>query len=365
MQVSEKIEDNVALLLNTKGMVFSENITRHEKGGVLFSDHTGETRKVIKETVKIILKSLLGGPISLPIRVYEPRSFLERLTDTWLHFSDYFDAAAQTEDALQRFGKVLAGALSGFYAAFLNQKQPLNPTLGETAALRLPCGLRCFMEQVSHHPPVTQFEAEGEQGFFYLWGKAHISYKLGVSGVSGKQAGSNHLRLFAPGGETEYAWTIPGIKIEGLENRRCYFAGEFSLVGGGFKAVVRFHPTVDFVKEVLSVAEALAETKDFCCGFVLDQEDRKVAPVYGNWLTALFIGDDKVWSLPQKGNRADEATFLEQVTCIEGYELPTDSQNRIDIKALKKREFEQAQINKHKVELLQREEAKVRKRGKR
>ena len=38
------------------------------------------------------------------------------------------------------------------------QWKPFNPILGETYQSRFNDGTKCFLEQTSHHPPVSHFE---------------------------------------------------------------------------------------------------------------------------------------------------------------------------------------------------------------
>ena len=41
------------------------------------------------------------------------------------------------------------------------QKKPFNPILGETYQATYPDGTNIFLEQISHHPPVSMYELEG------------------------------------------------------------------------------------------------------------------------------------------------------------------------------------------------------------
>lgn len=50
---------------------------------------------------------------------------------------------------------------SGLHHAFENWRKPFNPILGETWQASLSDGTTMFMEQISHHPPVSAFHMEG------------------------------------------------------------------------------------------------------------------------------------------------------------------------------------------------------------
>lgn len=50
---------------------------------------------------------------------------------------------------------------AGLHHSFEKWKKPFNPILGETWEAGLPDGSSIFMEQISHHPPVSAFHLEG------------------------------------------------------------------------------------------------------------------------------------------------------------------------------------------------------------
>lgn len=74
-------------------------------------------------------KSVVG--ISLPVRIFEPRSTIERITDWWAFMPIYFRMAARTSDPVERFKLVVTAAIAGLYNGSKQQK-PFNPILGET-----------------------------------------------------------------------------------------------------------------------------------------------------------------------------------------------------------------------------------------
>lgn len=68
--------------------------------------------------------------ISLPVQVFEPRSFLERITDSWAYL-DLIEAAANAPDAVERL-KYVAGFVIGGLRRQTSTLKPFNPILGET-----------------------------------------------------------------------------------------------------------------------------------------------------------------------------------------------------------------------------------------
>jgi hypothetical protein len=53
--------------------------------------------------------------ISLPIKIFEPRSSIQRIVDIWSFAPHYLNQAAQSDNHLERLKLVIAFALSGIY----------------------------------------------------------------------------------------------------------------------------------------------------------------------------------------------------------------------------------------------------------
>ncbi|KXZ42669.1 hypothetical protein GPECTOR_125g502 [Gonium pectorale] len=94
--------------------------------------------------------------ISLPVCLFEPRSFLERLTTNW-EYNCLLVAAANAVDPADRMRYLVAFAVSGLCRQVSFHK-PFNPILGETYQATYPNGLEVYCEQISHHPPISSWE---------------------------------------------------------------------------------------------------------------------------------------------------------------------------------------------------------------
>ena len=90
---------------------------------------------IILDMMKRAGKQLLEGKnivgISLPVKIFEPRSTLTRLMDIWGTGYKYFNQAAEISNPLERMKIIITMAMSGLH---MNAKQtkPFNPILGET-----------------------------------------------------------------------------------------------------------------------------------------------------------------------------------------------------------------------------------------
>jgi oxysterol-binding protein-related protein 3/6/7 len=63
---------------------------------------------------------------SLPVRIFEPKSWLQRLSDAWSCAPYLLNKAAKETDPVKRLGYVAAFAISGFHTS-ARQWKPFNP----------------------------------------------------------------------------------------------------------------------------------------------------------------------------------------------------------------------------------------------
>ena len=117
--------------------------------------------------------------LSMPVRMFEPRSYLQKLADVWVYpafLSAAADPACPPERRLQLVSTWFVAGLQHVYQSW---RKPFNPVLGETWAAGLADGTRIFMEQVAHHPPVSAFEMAGPGGSYTFTGisQPDVSYK--------------------------------------------------------------------------------------------------------------------------------------------------------------------------------------------
>ena len=127
--------------------------------------------------------------ISLPVCLFEARSFLERMTTNW----DYLDLllkASTLEDPVERMKYVVAFAVAGMCRQISFHK-PFNPILGETYQSKYPNGVEVYCEQISHHPPVSSWQMVDSSGKFVFSGNGNWVAGIKGNSVRGRQTGIN------------------------------------------------------------------------------------------------------------------------------------------------------------------------------
>lgn len=89
--------------------------------------------------------------LSLPIRIFEPRSMLERLSD-WFSFAPVLlTKAGSIGNKIEAFKYVIAFSLSSLFRSS-EQLKSLNPMLGETYQCEWEDGSKMYFEHTCHTP---------------------------------------------------------------------------------------------------------------------------------------------------------------------------------------------------------------------
>jgi hypothetical protein len=75
-------------------------------------------------------------------------------------FCIYYNKAASISDKVERFKLTMTASMAYIYGSHFFEK-PLNPILGETYYARCHDGSHVYMEQTSHHPPISHMLCYG------------------------------------------------------------------------------------------------------------------------------------------------------------------------------------------------------------
>ncbi|KAJ9524250.1 hypothetical protein QJQ45_008429 [Haematococcus lacustris] len=190
----------------------------HEEGGLACNNE--ELLKQQRESVQAILgwvgsmgKKLFTGNFNLintpfPVVMFEPRSYLEKLADVWV-YPHFLLQASQTKDPVHRMKLVMTWFVAGLHHGFEKWKKPFNPILGETWQAELADGSSMFLEQISHHPPITAFNLEGPA--------AHRPYLTCSSDRTGQQQPSSLASVWHEAARSDFALAAGGAyKFNGL-----------------------------------------------------------------------------------------------------------------------------------------------------
>ncbi|RZC36626.1 oxysterol-binding protein-related protein 8, partial [Asbolus verrucosus] len=176
-----------------------------------------EHKSLIWYLVKQVRPGMDLSKVVLPTFILEPRSFLDKLTDSYYHV-DILSGAVLEDDAFTRMKMVVKWYLSGLYKKPKGLKKPYNPILGETFRCYWlhPNGSKTFYlaEQVSHHPPVSAFYVTNRQDGFSISASILARSKFYGNSTSAILDGTAVLTLL-PRGE-DYTLTVPYAHCKGI-----------------------------------------------------------------------------------------------------------------------------------------------------
>eukprot|EP01007_Sphenomonas_quadrangularis_P001659 NODE_268_length_1713_cov_512.278245_g198_i0.p1 GENE.NODE_268_length_1713_cov_512.278245_g198_i0~~NODE_268_length_1713_cov_512.278245_g198_i0.p1 ORF type:complete len:428 (-),score=66.89 NODE_268_length_1713_cov_512.278245_g198_i0:345-1628(-) len=355
-------------------------------GGYVYripKDELKKERAVVWEFVKNLGASLISKmslvSISMPAVFFEPRSFLERIPDNWLHAPIYLKKACQAQDPVERLKLIMTFSISGLHTN-VGYKKPFNPILGETYQATLNNEMKLFAEQISHHPPVSAWEAAGPADYpVQFSGKIQWGASFKGNYVSAKQTGSQQVQF--PDG-TLISWNHPDLTVTGIMfgSRILNYEGimEFTDLKNRLSGRLVFG-NADQKASTWSRLLGKASPPDALSGEItalsLDSEgsptvrkgkDKVYCEITGSWLTGLdFIDVSSNGSSNLSSRRRYWDMRLPGWTPVKASEnvLPSDCRFRQDLLALFTGDVTECQRRKEEMEESQREDARLRKRG--
>uniref|UniRef100_A0A671UK88 Oxysterol-binding protein n=1 Tax=Sparus aurata TaxID=8175 RepID=A0A671UK88_SPAAU len=264
-----------------------------------------------------ILRNCIGmelSKITMPVIFNEPLSFLQRLTE-YMEHTYLIHRANTSSDSIERMKCVAAFAVSAVASQWERTGKPFNPLLGETYELvRDDLGFRLISEQVSHHPPVSAFHAEGLEQDFVFHGSIYPKLKFWGKSVEADPKGIITLEL--PKHNEAYTWTNPTCCVHNIIVGQLWIEqyGNVEVINHktGERCCLNFKPCGLFGKELHKVE-----------GYILDKSKKKLCALYGKWTECLYVVDpagfeahkknDKRGAEEKKGSKAASSEAQEEV----------------------------------------------------
>lgn len=299
--------------------------------------------------------------ISLPVCLFEARSFLERMTTNW-DYLDFLVKASDSSDPVQRMKYVIAFAVAGLCRQVSFHK-PFNPILGETYQSRYPNGVELYCEQISHHPPVSSWQMLEPSGKFVFYGSGNWTAGIKGNSVRGRQSGINCVQ-FADG--SKITWELPGIIVKGVlwGQRSIKYGGEMQFKdeknGLSCNVLVDPQPQQGWVSSWFRSKKAAGYKPDLVKG-TIKRGSTALETCVGNWLYHLD------WEKEGSSKGAVRMWDARRSAPLEpsGVEAPlaSDCRHRQDLLHLKAGDQIKAQEWKLTLEVQQRNDRKLRKEG--
>ncbi|XP_077348707.1 oxysterol-binding protein-related protein 1 isoform X1 [Lithobates pipiens] len=244
-----------------------------------------------------ILRKCIGmelSKITMPVIFNEPLSFLQRLSE-YMEHTYLIHKANCCSDPVERMQCVAAFAVSAVASQWERTGKPFNPLLGETFELvREDLGFRLISEQVSHHPPISAFHAEGLNGDFVFHGSIYPKLKFWGKSVEAEPKGIITLELLKH--NESYTWTNPTCCVHNIIVGKLWIEqyGNMEITNHktGDKCILNFKPCGLFGKELHKVE-----------GYVQDKSKKKLCALYGKWTECLYCIDPATFDSFKKNDK--------------------------------------------------------------
>lgn len=385
--IKEKIELPLPLYLPVERLAIKKATEVSE----LFQQFTREptgTLKLVQEDIRKaqsgvimdVLKqaglSIIDGKgvvgLSLPVRIFENRSTIERISDLWGYAPYYLNKAVSSEP-IERIRCVLSMIVAGL-PHNLSQWKPFNPLLGETYSGILEDGTTIDSEHTSHHPPVTNYYIKNQN-----W-KIHGRFCYNAEIKANKQNAFNE-----GWGTVEWAdgykikFTQPMIQIGGtvMGSRDIKFIASACAVDelSGMKGVIKFAAEAktglsswflksryDTFKGSIYMYDKNIHNQTLALKWpkmvrnLGDMKDiaQEIEKIEGSWQENLKFGNEVYWDITEHLNKNCQKYPV-------GNPLPSDCRFREDILWMTYKDKNLAQNWKVKLEEQQRWDRAVRK----
>jgi hypothetical protein len=369
----------------SKNVVIEGMVIEDKKGLVLVDKKImAKFKGIISDMLGQLVKSFFGGgPVSLKVNLFEPKSTLQRIADYWSFAIQYLTKAALADSALERVKYVLAFIASGFYIS-TKQLKPFNPLIGETFQGEFENGAKVYVEHISHYPNYARFLIIDENFKLHGYYEFKASPNMWGSQITVHQTGPTTIEF--PKTRDKLVYNMPEVLLlnaSSEKDRIAQWVGTtvVSDEKNGLQAFMKFAHNSKYVHGFDGViySHQFPKTpyKHFdhvkrCNGYDISKVDKYVnknlqlGKISGSWLKDLKIDEEVLWDI-----NVHIPDWIRPLTNV----LPSDGRFREDLiwlyrsftanneaERLKYQEY--AQGWKVAIEIVQRKEREIKKKNK-
>uniref|UniRef100_A0A674IBF3 Oxysterol-binding protein n=1 Tax=Terrapene triunguis TaxID=2587831 RepID=A0A674IBF3_9SAUR len=312
-----------------------------------------------------ILRNNIGKDLSkvaMPVELNEPLNTLQRLCEE-LEYSELLDKAAHTPNSFERMVYVAAFAASAYASSYYRAgSKPFNPVLGETyECVREDKGFQFFSEQVSHHPPISACHAESVN--FAFWQDVRWKNKFWGKSMEIVPIGTTHVTL--PAFRDHFEWNKVTSCIHNI------LSGQRWIEHYGEIIIKNLNDDTCLCKLTFIKAKYWNPNMHEIEGSVMDRDGKVVHRLFGKWHESIYCGTPSsptcIWRanpMPKDYEQCYGFTqFALELNELDPQTRPflpsTDTRFRPDQRFLEEGNIEGAEMQKQRIEQLQRERRKV------
>uniref|UniRef100_A0A8C7Y8Y0 Oxysterol-binding protein n=1 Tax=Oryzias sinensis TaxID=183150 RepID=A0A8C7Y8Y0_9TELE len=258
--------------------------------------------------------------ITMPVIFNEPLSFLQRLTE-YMEHTYLIHQANASSDSVERMKRLMLVALVCLSAAgsvWLRSPCPPWPLSGKDL------GFRLISEQVSHHPPVSAFHAEGLKQDFVFHGSIYPKLKFWGKSVEAEPKGTITLEL--PKYNEAYTWTNPTCCVHNIIVGQLWIEqyGNMEVINHrtGEKCCLNFKPCGLFGKELHKVE-----------GHIFDKSKKKLCALYGKWTECLHVVNTAAFEAHKKNDKksSEDKKASKQGSSGDQEDVPSPAADTVEV----------------------------------
>lgn len=259
---------------------------------------------IMGDMIGQFLKRLVGGPpVSLSVKIFEPKSTLQRCIDAWSFAPIYLKKASSPDiSPLERIKLVTTFVVSGLILT-CKQIKPFNPLIGETFQGKFKDGTMIYAEHIGHYPTLSRFLITDIDNDYIL----HCC--LDLEAVTNSMGGEliitqkGNITIDFPKLKEKVVYRMPGLKLENCRSekeRNCYIIDYLEMydIKNQLKSVVNFafnsKKKLDFLGAVVNHQ---ATEKEIC-----SEKERKLTSSYMETYRKFQASQDKIKFSGSKGN---------------------------------------------------------------
>ena len=324
----------------TKNGILGEFLIDDSRGLVLIDPFiTKKFSGLLRDLLTALLTIAMGKRVSLKVKLFEPKSVLQRVTDYWSLLPKLVNPTySPTMTPLERMKHIMAFAVGGLYIP-TKQLKPFNPLIDETfegVFQNDEYNTKIYAEQISNYPTVSRFY--GINSELRLHGFVDLSVKTEGFGTrcTFNTKGHVNLEYLKLGEKISYIFpTVKMLKLTSEEGRSSYWQNCLVIVDvkNNLKGVVRLgrNPRIIHEVEGYIIEFPFPEgykldyntEQDFGNNYKISDETYKVlSTCAGSWLEKLSFDGKKYW---------DINTMVPNWIRPVDYPIPSDCRYREDI----------------------------------
>lgn len=371
-----------------------------EKGVIAVDSHLLKRFSgIVGDMISQILKRLFGGPpVSLNVKIFEPKSTLQRNIESWSYAPVYLKkASARDITPIERMKLVTSFSVAGLILT-CKQLKPFNPLIGETFEGEFPDGSKVYGEHIGHYPTLSRFLIIDKENDYRLHCCFDLDAKTESFGGIIKIIQKGNITVEFPKINQKLVYRMPLMKLENCRSEKernayVYDYLEIYDITNKLKGMIEFgynnKNITQFIGTIINYAvdikhisskEELKHTEKYMTMYkkfveaskikkesILAKNPEPLTYIHGCFTKDIYFDDQKIWDFA-----SDEAFYVVPSKHV----LPSDTRYREDLIWLfyalhysrNKKEYElfmsYSQGWKAETEYLQRKEREIKAAGK-